>query len=318
MLAKLLKDAGWKSSFYQAVEGWPERVDLWDRCGRIWKDLDLGDIETRLECALAFYQANKAEMDRGAKVLDESALPIFRCYEAIWAGGLRSFLREYQNQPTSDGASAFNSARFRRFHLHQGWIIVDGRQRCKLSELRISLRLDPIPGKELGGLDEDGPGAGDRAAIAVVGRDAQGYAYVLAIWRKRCRDSVQLAMLWSLAEQWACKNPCKATIESNGFQRLLGRSFRTQQKERREAGKYWQVAVEDDTSTTDKNDRIASLEVPAENGWLLFNESIPPDAMQEFDDFPNGDHDDGADAVEGALRNSGPPPRTNLLSSEPL
>lgn len=318
VLAKLLKDAGWKASFYQAVEAWPERTDLWERCGRIWKDLGLGDIEVRRQCALAFYAANKAEMDRGVRVLDENALPIFRCYEAIWSGGLRSFLREFQNQPTSDGASLFESSKFKRFHLHNGWIIVDGRQRVKLSDLRIALRLDPIPGKELSGFDEDGPGAGDRAAIAVVGRDGQGYGYVLAVWGKRCKDSVQLATLWALAEHWSCGNPCKATIESNGFQRLLGRAFRTQQKARREAGKYWQVAVEDDNSSTDKNDRIASLEIPTSNDWLLFNDAISPEVFQEADDFPNGDHDDYWDAIEGAWRNSGPPPKTNLLSSEPL
>lgn len=319
VLAKLLTDAGWRASFYQAVESWPERADLWDRCGQIWKDLSLGSAEIRQDCALAFYRANKAEMDRGAKVLDEHALPIFRCYEAIWAQGMRSFLREYQNQPTSEGASCFDSTKFKRFRVdRENWIVVDGQRRCKLSELRISLRLDPIPGEELSGFGEDGPGAGDYAAIAVVGRDRFGYGYVLQIWRKRCRDSAQLAALWDLAERWSCGTPCKAGIESNGFQRLLGRSFRTQREERRKAGKYWQVQADDDTSTTDKNDRIASLEIPIDNGWLMFNEAIPQAALTEFDDFPNGDHDDGADAVEGAWRNSGGAPRTNLLSSEPL
>lgn len=300
MLANLLQAPAWDAKRFKSILSWPERVDLWERCKRIWTDLSLGTEDRRTQIARAFYQANRAEMDRGVEVLDPVAEPIFDLYLLIWGEGLASFLREKQNEPRDGTASYFDSATFSKFRVEEGHIVRSDGRRVALSDLTVVLRLDPIPGEELKVLDEEGgAGAGDYAAIAVVGRDPNGYRYVLDVWLKRCRDRDMLTAMFTLGETWGAQ---RASIEANGFQRLIARNFRRMQAERRDAGLWCALAVTEDTSSTNKEDRIASLEPATSNGWLLFNEAIPVMVFQQFDNFPSGDHDDAPDAVEGADR----------------
>jgi predicted phage terminase large subunit-like protein len=304
MLANLLKTPGWAGQKWQAVKRWPDRQDLWETCGRLWKNLRLGD--SREAAARTFYAAHRAEMDAGVEVLDPHSRPIWSVYELIWSEGLASVLKELQNEPRDPSTQFFDSSRFARCKVVGDEVIAADGHRVRVSDLLVSLRLDPIPGDQLGGLGQTGSGASDYAAIAALGRDSAGYGYVLDLWLRRARDTEQLAAFWSMAEKWRAQ---RGSIEANGFQRLLGRDFRREQVARKEAGKYWQIAVEDDVSTTSKEDRIASLDAPTSNGWLQFAEGIPLEALQQFDEFPTGSHDDAPDAVEGAWRKSVQPRR---------
>lgn len=303
MLATALTHPGWDGQRFASLISWPDRQDLWAQCGRYWCDLTL--CEYRRAAARAFYEANREEMDRGARVLDPVAEPLFDLYELIWAEGLASFLREKQNQPRDPASQFFDSARFARFRVQQGTVQVldtDGKitRATALSALKVNLRLDPIPGKELGTLgDETGSGQGDFAAIAAIGRDQYGYGYLLQVWLARCRDTDQLAAMFEIGEQWGAT---RASIESNGFQRLFGRDYRRMVTERRAAGRFWQMALDEDVASTSKEDRIASLEPSLTNGWLLVNEALDRRAFEQFDEFPCGSHDDAPDAVEGAWR----------------
>lgn len=298
MLANLMDNPGWRSQRWKAIIAWPEREDLWRKCGDIWKNLRLG--EKRKEAARAFYEANRAEMDRGAEVLDPAAGSLFALYEEIWGKGLGAFLQEMQNEPRDTSASFFNSHEFARCRVKDGHVYAADGTPIPLSSLSVVARLDPIPGKELGVMGEDaGSGAGDFAAIAIIGRDRHRYGYVLDLWLKRARDSDQLEALWELAEHWGVR---RVSIESNGFQRLFGRDFRRMQADRKAAGRFWQLVIDEDTSTKNKEDRIASLEPAVANGWLQFNETLPRAVFEQFDDFPSGAHDDAPDAIEGAWR----------------
>lgn len=305
MLATCLTNPGWTGERWASIVTWPDRTDLWERCGSIWKDLTLG--EHRQEAAKAFYAAHRAEMDAGAQVLDPVAEPLFRLYELIWSEGLASFLREKQNQPRDPSSSFFDSSRFARCQVRGSFVeTADGRT-VPLSALRTVARLDPIPGRELGTLSADaGSGAGDYAAIAVIGRDEHGFGYLLDVWMKRARDVDQLEAMWSLCERWGVE---RVSIESNGFQRLFGRDFRRMQNQRRRAGQFWEVAIIDQTSSMAKEDRIARLDAPTSNGWLQFEVGIHPEVLRQFDEFPNGDHDDAPDAIEGAWQMTGGSPR---------
>ncbi len=320
ILANLLTSPGWEGSKWQAVEKMPDRLDLWEECGRVFKDLALGKVAARRRAAQAFYNARRAEMDAGAVVLDPFRFGLFQFFCEVWIFGWRSVLRERQNDPHGGGTKFFRvypsspAARdgFARCRVEGdkatgGYLYpADGRPRIPLSEVRFFARLDPIPGKELGTMgDDNGAGAGDFAAIAIVGKDAHGYSYVVDVWLRRARDSEQVSALWDLCEKWRVE---KVSVESNGFQRFVGRDFRQQQEARRKAGRWVGVSVEvdkDARSSTNKEDRIAALESPTTNRWLQFAEHLPPELWRQFDLFPGCDHDDGPDAVEGAWRLSG-------------
>lgn len=306
MLANCLKAPGWRSEKFRSIISWPDRQDLWHRCGEFYKDLTLGDDELRESIARAFYEAHRAEMDQGVEVLDPVGEPIFDLYISIWDEGLASFLQEKQNEPRDPSSSFFNSESFARFKL-QGRTIhtADGRA-VSLDQCRIAAWLDPIPGDQLVALSDDaGAGAGDYAAIAVVAQDNFGYRYVLDVWMRRCRDVDQLNALWELCELYGCEF---AFIESNGFQRLFGRDFKRMRDERRAQGLYWQVEVQGRDSRQKKEDRIASLDASVTNGWLQFNETIRREVFAQFDEFPGGTHDDAPDAIEGAARSFGDRP----------
>lgn len=312
VLTRLLVHPGWDARRWQALESWPERADLWEQCGAIWKDLTLGDLKARRAAAAAFYEARRAEMDRGAKVLDSAMLPLFRFYEEIWKTSLRSVLRDLQNVVSGGAGRVFDSTKFARCRVEGPYVVAvspEGKEirRCKLADLRIAVSLDPIPGDDLAGLgDEEGAGSGDPAAIAVVGREhlhgKAAYAYVLDGWMRRAKDSAIIQALLEYAEKWRAG---RVRIEGNGFQRLVTRDFRRLVEERRKAGHWCGWVLDNDVSSDNKEDRIGTLEVPATNGWLLFSTGLSQRMLGQFDAFPGGDHDDFPDAVEGAYRASG-------------
>lgn len=312
-LANLLKPEteGWRATRYQACPSYndntgdPEWAALWAECGEIYKNLLNGNATARAELARAFFELNREVMERGVVMLDADGMDIFDFHLRIWDEGLKSVLQELQNEPRAAGTKFFEVERFARCRVvgtkaTGGHIETADGRRVPLDDVRTFARLDPIPGDELGTMGaEGGAGAGDYGCIVVLGRDKHGFGYVLDVWLRRARDSEQLAALWALCEKWLVE---KATIEGNGFQRLLGREFRRQQEERRAAGAYWAVATDSDPSTQNKVERIASLEGPLTAKWLQFAEGVPELLFAQFDAFPDGDHDDGPDAVEGAWR----------------
>lgn len=301
VIARILKSPAWVGQKYQAIISWPDRTDLWDRARRIYLDLELGEEPIRSACARAFYEANREAMNAGAEVLDPVAAPLFELYREIWSNGLRSFMRERQNDPRNPDDQLFVSESFRRFDIveRNGELVIVsdpdefGRRReVPLAETRRYLRWDPSMG---------GSGA-DFGAVASLARDRLGFTYVLALWMRRARPGVQLEAVWSASEVWGIH---RGSLESNGFQALLDNEFRRQHLQRQEQGRWFQLQLELDPSTTNKEDRIAGLEPMAANGWLLFNRSIGQPVFNQFDDFPNGDNDDAPDAVEGAFARLG-------------
>lgn len=304
ILARLIRgtepNAGWDARRYQALVRWPKRSDLWEECGRIYCDLSRGDTSSRRAAAFAFYEEHRGEMDEGVEVLDAYALPVFRCYETMWAEGLPAFLREMQNEPRDPSTALFDSSRFARCRLiGQGAATVIERldrttgkvlSRVPLSECRTVIRWDP----SLGGV------GGDYAAIVALARDRHGYTYVIAVWMRREKPTAQLAALWAMAEGLGIQ---RASLEGNGFQSLLGEDFIRERDRRKREGLWWQLVVEAEPSTTDKEQRIAALDVPITNGWLCFADNLPREYLGQWDAITgtgSTDHDDGPDATEGA------------------
>lgn len=290
MLSRALSHPGFKSEKWRAIISWPERPELWAECSRIW--CNLTDPERDLN-ARAFYEAHWVEMNEGVQVLDPDVEDVYQLYTQIWGGGLAAFLQEKQNDPRDPSASVFDLDRFARCRIQGGTLITADRRRLDLKKLRRrGMRWDPALGDA----------SGDFAALAVGLRDEWGYTYVVDGWLKKGKPSEQLAAMWALAERWQIR---RVSLESNGFQVLLGESFRRERAERKAAGKYWQVDCIEEPSTDNKEMRIAALEPDCHNGWIQFAERLPPEGDGQFSDFPNAAHDDWPDAVEGLHRRLG-------------
>lgn len=159
-------------------------------------------------------------------------------------------------------------------------------------DLTIAGFLDSATGRSRGG---------DYAAIATVGRDAQGYLYVLDIWMRRAGPTQQIQALFDLHEKW---NYWLVGIETNCFQELLLLPIEEERKRRAAArpGTRWQLPIQTVHHTQAKETRIATLEPLIANGWLLFADDLPQEFWHQLEAFPRGRHDDAPDALEGAVK----------------
>ena len=293
MLSRCLKHPGFRSEKWAAIISWPDRPELWATCGRLWTDLTNLDREAAAE---AYYLANKEAMDQGVVVLDPGTEGIYQLYTQIWGEGLAAFLQEKQNDPRDPSASVFDTESFARCRVEGGDLITADGRRLPLKDFRRkALRWDP----SMGNAD------GDYAAMAVGLRDEFGYTFIVDGWMKRVPPSGQLAAFWTLCERWGIR---QATLESNGFQKLIDEPFQREKKERRERGEFWKVDLLLEPSTTNKEMRIASLEPDCANGWIQFGDRLPPEGLNQFADFPSAAHDDWPDAVEGVHNQLGGSP----------
>lgn len=300
MLAKILKpSSGWKSDRFQAIIKWPDRQDLWDRCKALWSNLALGDIDRRNHLARVFYEANCEAMNEGAILLDPGTKDLLDLHIILWTDGRASFNSEYQNDPLDPSTQIFFSDHFARFDLKP----IDGKGLCvvrddgrviPVHELELRTHWDPA----MGNAD------GDPAGICVMGRDQHGYHYVLDVWMEWLNTDTQLATYWALIEHF---NVPLGRLESNGFQALVAKEFRPEQERREKAGEWCFHALSLVPEHANKEERIASTQPAISNGWVLFNRTIGPAKLLQYDAFPNADHDETPDTVAGAWSQLGRP-----------
>jgi predicted phage terminase large subunit-like protein len=181
--------------------------------------------------------------------------------------------------------------------------------------------MEPVPSLPLshltiaGFLDSaTGRGAhrnqGDYAAIATVGlAPSSGHFYLLDLWLRRAAPTVQIAAIFDLHERWRY---AFFGIETNCFQQLLLLPIEEERQRRRALWENavstspalfpaWQLPIREVHHARPKELRIASLEPLLANGWLRLSTALPDLFWAELENFPHGRHDDGLDALEGAL-----------------
>lgn len=291
VLARLLRAPGWQSERYAALLEWPERQDLWQECGRIWADLDRGDLDQRRADALAFYEAHRDDMDRGARMLAEEWVSLFAFYEAIWTEGLSSVLKELQNRPRDPADCLFDLDLVRRFRWLDDWTIQNSRgQRVDLRRCAISIWLDPSKGE---------PGS-DFAALAVVARETAGWTYVLSVKLLRRQPTQQHLALWAAWERWRYARSVAVGYDATGTQGLLEQALDRDRDARRRAGQAFELPAKGRTLTEGKG-KIKALEPYLHNGWTEIADDLDPQCIEQLRDWPTHAHDDGPDAIFEAL-----------------
>lgn len=108
---QLGKLAGWTGRTFKAVHAWPERMDLWEEFSRL--ATNLAD-DNRLETAMAFHLARVGEMEKGAKVFWPARFPLMRMMLRRAEIGPAAFESEYQGVPGVFSGTAFPAEYFDR------------------------------------------------------------------------------------------------------------------------------------------------------------------------------------------------------------
>ena len=149
---------GWTSRVFQAIERWPERMELWDQWERIYADLERPNAR---EAARDFYDTNRAAMDAGAVLLwpEEEDLYTLMCMRI--EGGRTAFEREKQNVPINPELCEWPESYFGDWLWFDAW--------PDAVQVRV-LALDPSKGHE--------SGRGDYSAFALLVVDRLGMLYV--------------------------------------------------------------------------------------------------------------------------------------------
>ena len=264
VIVRASKSPVWRVTEYQAIVKWPDRMDLWDRFEEIYQN----EAE---DGARAFYIANKQAMDQGAIVNWPGVQPlIFLMLER--AGDHDSFACEYQNKPIADG-NPFGKMTF--------WT-------QRVPNLIYFGAIDPSLGKQSKGRDP--------SAILIGGFDRlTGQMDVVeASIRKRLPD-----IIISDTIEFQRKYRCLLWfVEAIQFQEFLRTTLMVDAAKQGVA-----ISAIPINPTADKMLRIERLQPPIAAGLIRLN-TIHQTLIDQLQQWPNADHDDGPDCLDMLWQNT--------------
>ncbi len=278
LLVHLLENPAYRSFRWQAVERFSESP-LWEDWRKRYIDLDDPDRDKH---ALQFFRANKKAMLAGTKVLWPQKLSYYDLMCMMVSEGESAFWQEMQNQPQDPGACLF-PREWLRFYDKEG---LDLRR-----DFRFFGYCDPSLGKSA---------ASDFSAIITLAQDRRsGILYVLdADLQRRHPDRIIADILDKarfLQTQYGAKYSAFGA-ETNQFQWFLKERLAA---ESAKAGIY--LPLVEVRAASDKVLRVQSLQPDIRNGYLRFCRD-QTELLRQLEQFPLGRHDDGPDALEGAVR----------------
>ncbi len=273
---ELERTPGWTSKVFRAITRWPEKMSLWEAWEAIYTDVRQPDYKRRAE---RFYRQHRQAMEAGVKLLwpEEEDLYGLMCMRA--ESGHTAFAREKQNSPINPQECEWPESYFDETIWFESWP----------RHLRIrTLALDPSKGSD--------SRRGDYSAYVKLGLDRQGILYLEADMARRPTPRM-VADGVALHERF---RPDAFGIEANQFQDLLAGEFEAEFRRRGLLGvRPWLI-----DNRVNKQVRIRRLGPHLAAGRLRFKGDSPSTRMlvEQLKTFPLGDHDDGPDAAEMALR----------------
>lgn len=284
LLARLVdpnKMPGWDRALYRAIVQWPDRMDLWERWGRVLSSAELFDGQTGEAGAAAFLRAHRDEMHRGAEVLwpEQESLEMLmrlRLTEEIGA-----FEAEKQNQPL-DPAQCI-------FHPHQFTYWDDKFANFSDVLARLGDKVDYY-----GAWDPAlGHPRGDHSAIIVLAacRNRDEVYVVEADVRRRNPDDA-INHIVNLAKVYPFHY---FMLESNNFQGRMARDIYEVA-----AKQGVSIRVQSLLNTMPKHARISMLEPHLNTGRIRLSRR-QTELLEQLRQFPLAKHDDGPDALAMAF-----------------
>lgn len=258
--ARKSRNPMWRSTVFQAVIRWPDRMDLWERWEEVLRNEGAEDADE-------FYAEHQAEMERGGEVLWPAVQPLVKLMKTRVRVGVSAFDSEYQNDPVSKEDALFGSPIF--------WVE-------RLSSWIFFGAVDPSLGKQNRGRDP--------SAILVGGlnRETGILDVVEASIRRRLPDRI-IEDVIAYQDEYRC---LKWVVEAVQFQEF----FRTELV-KRSAQRAIPVPAMPANPITDKGLRIETLQPHVANGLIRFHPRLTA-LLDEMRHYPKVDHDDGLDALE--------------------
>lgn len=283
LLANVAKNPEYKAVKYQGVISFAKNTELWDAWERIYTDLS---NDRHQEDAKEFFEVNREEMLKGAKVLWEEKLSYYDLMVIRVSEGEASFNSEIQNDPIDPESCAFNEEWF-DFWDDEGKAVPD------FSEPKFIFvgANDPSLGKNK---------KSDTSSIFALAKDTgTGYLYVLiADIAKRTPDQIiEDALEASRRLKRECKRPYyKFGVETVQFQYYFAEIMR---QKAAAVGEY--LPIEEINSTQNKDVRIQSLQPFVKNGYIKFSKKHKT-LLKQMIEYPMGRNDDGPDGLAMAVK----------------
>lgn len=281
LILKLLRTPGWvtyreneRTQPFKAIRQWPRRMDLWEQWERIYFNVDDPKHSKK---AFEYFKQHVAEMKDGAKLLWPDREPLYKLMKLRAEIGHQSFEGEKQGNPINPETCEWPEGYFEDVWFDE-W--------PKETLVRV-VALDPSKGKR--------SKSGDYSAFAKLAIAPNGVHYFDINMERRSTDTIVadgLSILRSF-------KPSKFGVEANAFQELLAEEFIYHIE-----GDRIPVEVVSIDNRIDKNIRIRRLSPLFSQRKIRLRRGRRGNilTLQQLRDFPNGDHDDGPDAMEMCCR----------------
>ena len=271
LMADLLKGkvAGVRSIRKSSIINWSES-EHWAEWETKYNDLQ---DEDRIQTALSFFNANKEEMLEGTEILWPEYLEYYYLLCKMQAMGVKSFQKEFQNDPRSTDDYIFQDIQY--------WDRLPD-----FDEMELVMYVDPAikAGKR-----------NDFSAITILGlhrKLKQKYVVDGSIYKLLPDDLFQVAI--EKLQQYP--------VEKIGFETTAAQSYIKQKFEE----ELWKnkifTPVDEVISRGQKHERIISLEPEVKKGHILFNPANIRYNNQVKDYNKGAKHDDAPDSLFGAVQ----------------
>lgn len=274
----------WIKKTYKVIISHPKHLNLWLEWSEIYNGRKDFEGKRGIKAAKCYYKINKEAMGEGVELLWPGKWSYYEL-KVLCEENFISFCCELQNEPLDPKTQIFNLEKFHHFDKTYGSL--DNLFSARSGWLEFYGGCDPCTGNDMA--------RGDYAAIIIIARDREdGKLYVVEA--DICRRSPQETIA-RIVEYCRLYRPRTFFVETNNFQKLMRDDL---EKELYGNGIY--TPVIGIVNTGDKVKRIHSLEPLVNKGTiqLMTSQKI---LLDQFMYFPNGEHDDGLDALEMIVSN---------------
>lgn len=274
LLAKLLKNPIYDTKKYRSILNW-SASPKWEEWTRLVTNLEDKD---RANTAKTYFEQNKQEMLEGTRVLWEEVEDYYFLMLQLIADGPAAFSSEKQNEPIADEDRRFDPE----------WIKYYDDSDLIGKDLHIVGFVDPSLGKK----------GGDYSAIITLGADANNQVYVLDCTMRKMHPDDIIETAVNLHRSYRYK---VFGTELVAFQEYFKDNLKKRLEQLEQEDITLALTVRGVKVHSDKILRIESLQPDVKSGRIRFRRD-QQSLIEQLVNFPSADHDDGPDALHGAMQ----------------